>query len=116
SGLKVTGAVDEQTSVAIDAGLKKDLAQPHPPASEGTPSIAPAASASRDAISEEPAPNDEEFVVRGHVVYKDGLLIEGMTVRAFNKDLGHEDVLGEAVTEREGRYEIKYSAAKFSRP
>jgi hypothetical protein len=78
-------------------------------------SISSKASVPPAVSSTETKPKEGEFVVRGHVVYRDGPLIEGVTVRAYNKDLGHEDYLGEAVTGKEGRYEIKYSAAQFSR-
>lgn len=117
-GLKVTGVVEEKTRVAIDAAVdvRKDTsanraAIPTKP----TPAVSDPSVARRE-TSRATEPNKEEFVVRGHVVYRDGLLIEGVTVRAYNKDLEHEDTLGEAVADREGRYEIKYSAAQFRRP
>jgi hypothetical protein len=122
-GLKMTGVVDPTTYAALDAAVANRI---HKPA-VARGGISRESAGRRIATSPTPTssqppsgggeiPEEENRIVRGHVVYKDGLLIEGVTVRAYNKDLGHEDLLGEAVTEQEGRYEIKYSAAQFSRP
>src|SRR5262249_51199430 len=111
SGLKPTGVVDAQTMSALAAGVPRAPVSRAPAVRRGAlvRAVAPSATA-------EPIPADEQLVVRGHVVYKEGLLIEGITVRAFNLDLRHEDFLGEAVTDREGRFDIAYSAKQFSRP
>jgi hypothetical protein len=55
-------------------------------------------------------------VVSGVVHTETGAPALGATVRAFDKDLRHEQLLGEAViTETTGRYEITYTADQFRR-
>lgn len=44
-----------------------------------------------------------------------GRKIQGVTVRAFDRDLRSEQLLGEATTDEEGRYEITYTANQFRR-
>ena len=53
--------------------------------------------------------------VRGQVRHLDGTRLFGKIVRAFDKDLRSEELLGEHNTDAEGRYEIQYSAEQFSR-
>lgn len=62
-------------------------------------------------------PNQHQgFVVSGQVRMADDTpLAETLTVSAFDKDLRTEQLLGEAQTDRDGRYEIKYTANQFSR-
>jgi len=55
------------------------------------------------------------FVVRGLVRAADGSSLSGLTVRAFDRDLRNEELLGETMTDKNGRYEITYSAAQFPR-
>jgi receptor-binding and translocation channel-forming TcA subunit of Tc toxin/ABC toxin-like protein/neuraminidase-like protein/putative peptidoglycan binding protein len=56
------------------------------------------------------------FSVNGLVRHPDGRPVSGMFVAAFDKDLRDEQRLGNvATTNVEGRYEIKYTAAEFSR-
>jgi hypothetical protein len=57
----------------------------------------------------------EAFVVRGQIRQTDGSLLVGGIVRAFDKDLRSEQLLGEATTDKDGRYEITYTATKFQR-
>jgi len=57
----------------------------------------------------------EEFIVRGEVRQADFSLAAGFLVRAFDKDLRHEEPLGQAVTGDDGKYEIRYTAAQFRR-
>jgi hypothetical protein len=53
--------------------------------------------------------NDEPVArVLGQILRADGFPLKGLRVRAFSKELRHEDLLGEAVTDEEGRYEIRY--------
>lgn len=54
-------------------------------------------------------------VVMGTVTSDDGTAIGKVTVRAVDKDLRHEEVLGEVVTQRDGSYEIKYTKQQFAR-
>ena len=52
-----------------------------------------------------------QFVVRGRVTGAS----KGQLVRAYDKDLRSEEPLGEAFTDAEGNYEIRYSPEKFKR-
>jgi receptor-binding and translocation channel-forming TcA subunit of Tc toxin/ABC toxin-like protein/neuraminidase-like protein/virulence plasmid A protein len=58
---------------------------------------------------------EETFVVRGKIRGADGSLLIGMVVKAFDKDLRSEELLGEAATNKAGEYEIRYSDQKFCR-
>lgn len=55
------------------------------------------------------------FSVEGQVFWSDGRPAPNLVVRSFDKDLRNEQELGTAVTDKEGLYQIKYSATKFSR-
>ncbi|MGK7905772.1 MAG: neuraminidase-like domain-containing protein [Synechococcus sp.] len=58
----------------------------------------------------------QEYTVTGRVFHKDGTSLIGLIVRAFDRDLRREELLGEAVTEpEEGNYTIHYTADKFTR-
>ncbi len=54
------------------------------------------------------------FVVKGHVSYANSMPYA--IVRAFDKDLRKEELLGEAKTDPQGYYEIHYSPEQFRRP
>lgn len=56
----------------------------------------------------------ETLVVRGKVRDADGNLLIGIVVKAFDKDLRNDELLGEATTNKAG-YEIRYSAHQFRR-
>ncbi len=55
------------------------------------------------------------LVVRGRVLADDGETAPGVTVRAFDKDMRSETLLGSARTDRLGRYEIRYEPTQFRR-
>ena len=55
------------------------------------------------------------FNVSGQVLWSDGRPAISLTVRAFDKDLRSEEELGKAVTDKQGHYEINYSASQFRR-
>jgi hypothetical protein len=57
----------------------------------------------------------ERFVVKGQVRRVDGNPICGALVRAMDKDLRTEQVLGEAVTDVTGQYQITYVREQFRR-
>ena len=61
-------------------------------------------------------PKPAPFIVRGQIRKADGSPLAGATVRAFDKDLRHEKLLGEQATNAEGRYEIAYTADQLRRP
>ncbi|MBI2737403.1 MAG: peptidoglycan-binding protein [Rhodospirillales bacterium] len=55
------------------------------------------------------------LAVHGRVVADDGTAASAVTVRAFDKDMRSETLLGSATTDRLGRYEIRYEPAQFRR-
>ena len=55
------------------------------------------------------------FVVRGGVALPDGTPAEGYRVRADDRDLRRQELLGEAVADDEGRYEIMYRPARYGK-
>jgi Tc toxin complex TcA C-terminal TcB-binding domain/Neuraminidase-like domain/Salmonella virulence plasmid 28.1kDa A protein len=63
-------------------------------------------------ILPEPEP---QFVVKGHIYQADGLALAGIIVRAFDRDLRSEQLLGQQTTNSTGYYEISYTRAQFRR-
>lgn len=63
----------------------------------------------------ESAPQEEKFVVKGTIHQADDNVFVGAIVRAFDKDLRREQLLGEKISDRNGYYEITYTRAQFSR-
>ena len=53
--------------------------------------------------------------VRGTIRLGDGKPIDGATATAYDRDLRKKQVLGEAKTALDGRYEIRYSLEAFLR-
>jgi Tc toxin complex TcA C-terminal TcB-binding domain/Neuraminidase-like domain len=62
-----------------------------------------------------PAPPPVPFAVRGRVRETDGTAPATTTVRAFDKDLRSEEILGEARTDEDGDYVITYGPERFRR-
>lgn len=56
-----------------------------------------------------------EFVVKGTVRLFDGSPASGVMVFAFDRDLRREQALGQSPTDKQGFYEIHYSARQFSK-
>jgi hypothetical protein len=57
------------------------------------------------------------YLVHGTITGSDsGTAVQGIIVRAFDKDLFREQPLGEAKTDREGRYSIQFDRRNFSGP
>jgi len=54
-----------------------------------------------------------ELRVYGLVRWEDGDLAPGVKVSVYDKDLRHQDFLGESITNDAGRYEIKYRTERF---
>jgi hypothetical protein len=59
--------------------------------------------------------HEVERVVSGVVSLADGTPVEDLLVVAIDRDFRAEQRLGQAVTDRAGRYRITYTAASFSR-
>ncbi len=55
------------------------------------------------------------FVVRGQVRWMDGKPLATAVVQAVDRDLRGEQALGQAQTDKDGRYEICYTPAQFIR-
>ena len=55
------------------------------------------------------------YTVRGTVTDPQGKGVEGALVRAFDKDLRHEKLLGVTQTDSQGRYTITYTQTQFRR-
>jgi hypothetical protein len=53
------------------------------------------------------------YIVKGMVRLFDGFPATGVTVSAFDRDLRSEQPLGQSQTDREGFYQIQYSARQF---
>jgi hypothetical protein len=62
-----------------------------------------------------PTQNGAPFVVQGQVRQGDGSVVSDALVRAFDRDLRSEELLGEAKTDRDGHYKIAYTAGQFKR-
>ena len=62
-----------------------------------------------------PGPEDQGCVVRGQVLQAQGLPLAGVEVRAFDRDLRQEQLLGQHTTDAAGHYAIPYSSAQFRR-
>ena len=88
-----SGEVDEPTANALNALLKDWglLDQPTEP------------------------PALQSFVVSGQVRGEDGRPVRGAMVMAVDRDLRSEEVLGQATTSTDGRYEIRYTSDQFAR-
>ena len=76
-----------------------------------------AARKSKAAISQAKDASDpgQRLIVHGTVFYRDTSPAIGLTVTAFDKDIGGEDLLGQATIDATGGYRITYSAAEFRR-
>lgn len=59
------------------------------------------------------APDRGGFLVTGRIGSSDGAPLPGVVVRAVDRGIGREAILGEAVTDAGGNYSIPLSAEKF---
>ena len=57
---------------------------------------------------------EKNFTVHGRVLQADGSHLEAITVKAFDKDLRQESLLGEASTNSNGQYVITYTSDQLS--
>lgn len=57
----------------------------------------------------------DEFVVYGKVKLPNGEPAGGVLIRAFDRDLRSKELLGEATTQKDGKYRIQYSSEDFSK-
>ena len=83
--LPPTGKVDERTARAINAAV------------------------------ETLQPQSRRFIVRGEIRQQDGRPTPALLVKAFDKDLRSEELLGETTANERGHYEIMYTADQFRR-
>lgn len=66
-------------------------------------------------IDDQPPAEKKPFVVRGTVREMNGKLAAEVRVRAFDRDLRSEELLGETKADAKGSYEIRYSPEQFRR-
>ena len=59
--------------------------------------------------------DEKSFIVRGTVRDANSELVAGIVLRAFDRDLRSEELLGEAATDANGSYEIPYTPEQFRR-
>ena len=57
--------------------------------------------------------NGEDYEVSGRIMDVAGKFLTGMRVQAYDRDLRKEQLLGEAITDAEGHYQIHYTAQQF---
>ncbi|HEX8919996.1 MAG TPA: hypothetical protein VF766_00875, partial [Pyrinomonadaceae bacterium] len=57
----------------------------------------------------------QSFVVKGQISQANGIALAGLLVQAFDEDMRHEELLSETRTDKNGRYEIRYSTEQFRR-
>ena len=140
-GLKATGVVDEVTAKQINDAVDALQLQSKPdskpkqdekpkfeekPKLDGKPAKEKPTPEKPPEVTTKPKKDDQQqtdgkpqsFIVRGQVRQADGTAITGSIVRAFDKDLPSlrsEGELGKATTDKDGRYEITYTAEQFRR-
>src|SRR5262249_28946175 len=83
------------------------------PATPTTPSSGPASTSPETAAAT--SGRDAVFTVHGTVRQPDGSVLPDAIVQAFDRDLRHEQALGQAITDTAGHYLIRYLAAQFRR-
>ena len=59
--------------------------------------------------------SESNYAVMGRITNSDGEAQQGLIVRAYDRDLRKEQSLGEARTDRQGAYAIRYSRQQFRR-
>jgi hypothetical protein len=84
--LEASGAVDEPTANALNRLLEE-----------------------MNAVEEGPFP----YLVKGTVRFFDGFPAAGILISAFDRDLRHEQLLGQTQTNRKGAYQIHYAERQF---
>jgi peptidoglycan hydrolase-like protein with peptidoglycan-binding domain len=89
NGLSATGEVDEKTALEIKRLL--------------------------DSPPGDPVVVTKPFMVRGQVSHSDGQAFHPGMVRAFDRDLRSEELLGEVALDAKGGYEIRYGPDQFQR-
>lgn len=70
-----------------------------------------------DATNKAGIPNlkSDELTLKGHIYSRDQNPLPDILVRAFDRDLRSEQMLGSASTDADGYYEIQYSPRQFAR-
>ena len=68
-----------------------------------------------EAHGEKTSPTVSSFQVRGRILQPDGQPVVGFTVKAFDKDVRSEQLLGKTATDTNGSYTITYTLSQLSR-
>ncbi|SCY09136.1 hypothetical protein SAMN05216420_102262 [Nitrosospira sp. Nl5] len=63
-----------------------------------------------------PEPDGERCVVRGAIRHVDGTPLSNVIVRAFDRDMRAETLLGQTIADTAGAYEISYHTGQFRQP
>jgi hypothetical protein len=58
----------------------------------------------------------EPYAVSGQIRHEDGSPLPGTILRAYDRDLRTESLLGEAIADESGHYQITYTSEQLSRP
>jgi len=108
--------VTPQVAVALnyilqDLGAFAPVSPPFRPVVRRAPVPSPTPAPTPVPLPVEEAP----FMVHGQVRQADFSLFVGAVVQASDQDLRSEELLGQAITDQQGRYEIKYTADQFRR-
>ena len=104
-----TGIVDQRTADALNA-LLATWGVLDGPGSTSTPGDPPEPPAPVP-----PSPDGTTFTVDGRVLDAASRPLSGTSVAAVDRDLRAEQSLGQTVTDKDGRYEIRYTAQQFAR-
>ncbi len=108
--VNITGIFDTFTFVAVEQFQRAHALRPTGIVDEETARLINAAV---DAL------NSRSLVVRGQVRQTDGIrtiAFANVTVRAFDWDQNDEDLLGETITNSEGKYQITFKPEQFRTP
>ncbi|MDZ8263102.1 neuraminidase-like domain-containing protein [Nostoc sp. ChiQUE01b] len=102
--LQVNGLFDSMTLVAVERFQRSHRLNVNGIVDEVT---------ARRINAEVDALNPPPLIVKGHVFQADGDPANGVLVSAFDIDLRNEQILGQTQTDRQGVYQIAYTADQF---
>ncbi|GIF63988.1 hypothetical protein Ais01nite_20230 [Asanoa ishikariensis] len=118
-GLLDTAVVDARTAEALDRATEDAepaVAPPLPRTPIDADPPAPDEPAPVEPSGDEPLAAEPEYLVRGQIIYRGGLPIPNLVVRAIHRDLRREVDLGQATTDARGLFEIHYGLAGLGLP
>ena len=120
NGLPVSGEVDEQTAIALNAATAPFNAQnPQPTVSTSNAAGAPQIASVAAALSPEMVKPGGAilYAIQGNLVFDYGLPASGITVRLYNVGFAGQDVkLGETSSDDQGHYSLAYELFQGQMP